>query len=107
VEGDNTRIEGTITDGGQPRNGVLVRVSGTENGPSAVDTTTGINPADKNRVDPTFIGKYRLGLAEGQRINGSWYVFVVGSNGEPASRNVNIQTVDKPGCNTGIVDFAH
>jgi len=108
VTSDNTRIEGTVTDNKSPRNGVIIRVSGSPFGPKAVnDAETGLNPADNNRADPKFQGKYRLGLAEGMRIDGNWFVFVVNAAGEPMSRNANVQTSGMGSCNTATIDFAH
>lgn len=106
VASDNTRIEGTITDNKMAQNGVMVRVSGSPFGPKAMeDAITGLNPADNRRNDPAFVGKYRLGLAEGTRIEGNWFVFAVNAAGEPLSRNVNVQT-SSAGCNTATIDFA-
>lgn len=108
VAGENTRIEGTVTDNKSLQNGVTVRVSGSPFGPKAMeDAVTGVNPADFRRTDPAFQGKYRLGLAEGTRIDGNWFVFVINSAGEPLSRNANVQTTSAAGCNTATIDFAH
>lgn len=108
IASTNTRIEGTITENGSPLNGVLVRVSGAPHGPKAIDdATTGINPADYKRADPTFAGKYRLGLYEGQRIAGNWFVFVVNAAGEPLSRDANAQTTSEASCNSVTIDFTH
>ncbi|MBI5304360.1 MAG: hypothetical protein HY868_19660 [Chloroflexi bacterium] len=108
VASDNTRVEGTVSDNKALQNGIVIRVSGSPHGPPAVDdATTGINPADYKRADPTFQGKYRLGLSEGQHIEGNWFVFVINSAGEPMSRNANVQTTSTAGCNTATIDFAH
>jgi hypothetical protein len=89
-------------------NNIWVRVSSSPHGPKSIeDTLTGYNPADYKREDPSFRGKYRLGIAEGAQIEGNWFVFIINDNGEPMSRPIMISTTKGAGCNTGTVDFAH
>lgn len=107
----NTRIEGTVTENGTLRNGVRVRISFEENGPPdtpLADFVTGVDPSDPNHIPcPSCEGKYRLSPAEGGRIDGNWWVFVVDGSGNPMSKSTFIHTQDGPGCNTATLDFAH
>ncbi len=108
VAAPNTRVEGTIYDNGLPKSGVAVRVSYAENGPPIVaDFISGTDPSDYKHVDPALKGKYRVGISEGQRIDGNWWVFVVDGSGNPLSPGVYFKTHDTPGCNTATVDFSH
>jgi hypothetical protein len=106
----NTRIEGTVIDGGTPRSGVKVRLSFEENGPADTplpDFLTGTDPADPKHPCPACQGKYRLSPSEGSLQDGNWWVYVVDDSGNPLSKSVFIHTQDGPGCNTATVDFVH
>ena len=108
VTADNTRIEGTVTENGIPKNGVKVRVSDREGGgPSIDDFITGVDPTDFKHTCPTCAGKYRLALYEGQRNAGNWWVFVIDDAGNLLSPGVLVTTQDGGGCNTATVDFIH
>lgn len=108
VAAPNTRIEGTVIENGVPKNGVRVRVSHAEHAePSINDFITGTDPTDYKHINPALQGKYRLGIAEGQRIDGNWWVFVLDAGGNPLSPGVHVKTHDDPGCNTATVDFVH
>ncbi|MBI5651450.1 MAG: hypothetical protein HZC40_13560 [Chloroflexi bacterium] len=108
VASGNTRIQGTVTDQGVPRNGVIVRVSYEQNGPPIInDSVTGTDPRDHMHTDPTLQGKYQLGIKEGEQFDGNWWVFIVDSSGNALSPGVHVKTHDGPGCNTATVDFAH
>ncbi len=71
------------------------------------DFTTGVDPSDHAHQDPSLQGKYRLGIAEGQQIDGNWWVFVVNNKGEQISVGAYFKTHDGPGCNTALIDFGH
>lgn len=109
VSAPNTRIEGTVFEGGTPRNGVKVRISFSENGPAEImpDFVTGVDPADPNHICPECRGKYRLSPSEGAKVDGNWWVHVVDDNGNPLSKSTFIHTQDGPGCNTATIDFVH
>lgn len=109
VSAPNTRIEGTITENGAPKNGVRVRISFSENGPAEImpDFITGVDPADPNHVCPECRGKYRLSPSEGSKVDGNWWVHVVDDAGTLLSRSTFIHTQDGPGCNTATIDFVH
>jgi hypothetical protein len=108
VEAGNTRIEGTVLENGLPKNGVRVRVSNSEHGDAVIDDfITGTDPSDYKHICPECAGKYRLGIAEGQRIDGNWWVFIVDDGGSPQSPGVYVKTHDDRGCNTAIIDFRH
>lgn len=95
-------------ENGLPRNGVIVRASYAENGPPVVDDfITGTDPSDYKHTDPALKGKYRMGIAEGQQIDGNWWVFLLDSNGNLLSPGVYVKTHDGAGCNTATVDFTH
>lgn len=97
-----------MLENGLPKNGVRVRLSDSENGgPLIDDFITGTDPSDYNHKCPECVGKYRLGIAEGQRIDGNWWVYVLDSAGNPQSPGVYVKTHDAPGCNTATVDFRH
>ena len=108
VAAPNTRIEGTVTDNGVKKNGVIVRLSHAEHAePLINDFVTGTDPSDYKHKAPEWEGRYRLGIAEGQRIDGNWWVFIIDENGNPLSKGYYIKTHDDPGCNTATVDFVH
>lgn len=108
VAAGNTRIEGTVFENGLPKNGVRVRLSDSENGgPLIDDFITGVDPNDHKHICPECAGKYRLGIAEGQRIDGNWWVYIVDPSGAPQSPGVYVKTHDNPGCNTATIDFRH
>ena len=108
VQGDNTRIQGLVTDNGVPTNGITVRLSYEVGGPAVVDDfVTGTDPSDKNHHDAAFAGKYRLSPAEGARNKGDWFVFIVSSTGDAETMGAYIHTDDVAGCNTATVDFVH
>jgi hypothetical protein len=110
VSASNTRIEGTVYDNGMPKSGVIVRLSESDHGPQFPafnDFVTGTDPADYKHIDPTLNGKYRLSPAEGQRVNGNWWVFLIDGSGNPISHSFFVHTQDGPGCNTATVDFVH
>lgn len=95
-------------ENGLPKNGVRVRVSIAEHGNPVIDDfITGTDPTDHKHICPECQGKYRLGIAEGQRIGGNWWVFIVDGGGNPQSPGVYVKTHDGPGCNTATVDFRH
>ncbi|MDE3088119.1 MAG: hypothetical protein KGJ80_01880 [Chloroflexota bacterium] len=103
----NTRVQGTVYDNGVPVNGVTVRVQSDPAGGPFLDFLTGIDPADPNHKDASLQGKYRLGIQEGGRLGGYWYVFALSESGDPASAQAVIRTDDGPGCNTATIDFTH
>ncbi|MBI4785434.1 MAG: hypothetical protein HY782_00075 [Chloroflexi bacterium] len=104
----NTRAEGTVYDNGVPQNGVRVRIANGNGGSPVIDDfITGVDPSDYKHVDPALQGKYRLGLAEGQQMDGNWWVFIVDSNGQQISVGAYFKTSDTTGCNTAAIDFAH
>jgi hypothetical protein len=108
VTAPNTRIQGTVIENGQKKNGVLVRVSDREGGgPSIDDFTTGVDPSDYKHQDPSLQGQYRLALYEGQKNAGNWWVFIIDSAGNLLSPGVLVTTQDIGGCNTATVDFVH
>ena len=110
VAASNTRVEGTVTENGNLKNGAKVRMSFSENGPADTplpDFVTGTDPADPNRNCPECRGKYRLSPSEGSLIDGNWWVHVVDDSGNPMSRSTFIHTQDGPGCNTATIDFVH
>lgn len=108
VTASNTRIEGTVTENGIPKNGVRVRVSDREGGaPSIDDFITGVDPADYKHNCPACAGKYRLALYEGQQNAGNWWVFIIDDGGNLLSPGILITTQDAGGCNTATVDFVH
>lgn len=108
VADSNTRIEGTVYENGVKKNGVIVRLSHAEHAePLINDFITGTDPRDHKHQAPEWEGRYRLGIAEGQRIDGNWWVFIVDANGNPLSKGYYIKTHDDPGCNVATVDFVH
>ncbi len=108
VTAPNTRAEGTVFNNGVPQNGVKVRIANGNGGDPVIDDfTTGMDPSDFRHQDPALQGKYRLGIAEGQQIDGNWWVFVVNSKGEQISVGAYFKTHDAPGCNTAFIDFGH
>lgn len=108
VAAPNTRIEGTVTDNGVKKNGVIIRLSHAEHAEALInDFVTGTDPSDFKHKNPEWEGRYRLGIAEGQRIDGNWWVFIIDEGGTPLSKGYYIKTHDTPGCNTATVDFAH
>jgi hypothetical protein len=108
VTASNTRIEGTVTENGIPKNGVRVRISDREGGaPSIDDFITGNDPSDYKHTCPECAGKYRLALYEGQQNAGNWWVFILDSADNLLSPGVLITTQDNGGCNTATVDFVH
>jgi hypothetical protein len=108
VSAPNTRIEGTVTENGQLKNGVRVRVSDREGGaPSIDDFITGTDPSDYKHIDPAWAGKYRLALYEGQQNAGNWWVFIIDDKENQLSPGVLVTTQDNGGCNTATIDFRH
>ncbi|MCX7838808.1 MAG: hypothetical protein N2559_05060 [Anaerolineae bacterium] len=108
VADSNTRIEGTVYENGVKKNGVIVRLSHAEHAePLIKDFVTGTDPRDHKHQAPEWEGRYRLGIAEGQRIDGNWWVFIVDATGNPLSKGYYIKTHDGPGCNVATVDFVH
>jgi hypothetical protein len=104
----NTRIEGTVYDGGIKKNGVTIRLSHGEHLDRLLpDFITGVDPNDPNHRAPEREGMYRLSPAEGGYMEGNWWVFIIDSNGNPQSKGQYIKTHDGPGCNIAIVDFVH
>jgi hypothetical protein len=110
VAASNTRIQGTVYDGGVKRNGVIVRLSESDGGPKWPDLddfVTGVDPTDYHHQCPECEGMYRISPAEGQMISGNYWVFIIDSNGTPQSKGLFVHTQDGPGCNTATVDFVH
>lgn len=108
VSDSNTRAEGTVYNNGVPQNGVTVRIANGNGGDPVIDDfITGMDPSDYKHHDPSLQGKYRLGIAEGQRIDGNWWVFIIDSTGQQISVGAYFKTFDAPGCNKAIIDFAH
>jgi hypothetical protein len=108
VTAPNTRIQGTVYENGQKKNGVTVRVSDREGGgPSISDFVTGTDPSDYKHINPSLQGQYRLALYEGQQNAGNWWVFIVDEGGNLLSPGVLVTTQDGPGCNTATIDFVH
>ena len=108
VAASNTRIEGTVFNNGAPQNGIRVRLSsGKYDIPVINDFITGTDPSDDKHIAPEWQGRYRLSPAEGQRIDGNWWVFIIDKNEQPLSVAAYVKTHDTAGCNTATVDFAH
>lgn len=108
AEGGNTRVIGTVYDGGNKVNGLRVRVSDRAGGgPAIADAETGRDAKNPNRVDSSLQGQYLLALYEGKQSKGNWYVFIINNNGDLLSEAGFIQTSEGPGCNIGTVDFSH
>ena len=110
VTAPDTRILGTVYDNGAKKNGVIVRLSESDGGPKFPDLddfVTGTDPSDYKHICLACEGMYRLSPAEGQMVNGNWWVFVVDSGGSPLSKGYFIHTQDGPGCNSATVDFVH
>jgi hypothetical protein len=104
----NTRIEGTVLNNGSPQNGVRVRLSNGKYDTAVIDDfITGTDPSDAKHIAPEWQGRYRLSPAEGQRMDGNWWVFIIDKTGQPISVAAYVKTHDGPGCNTATVDFAH
>ena len=105
---ENTRAEGTVWQNGMPQSGVKVRIANSNGGdPVIEDFVTGTDPNDYKHRDPAWAGKYRLGVAEGQRIDGNWWVFLVDPAGAQISVGAYFKTFNVPGCNVATIDFAH
>ena len=80
----NTRIQGTVYDNGVKKNGVTVRVSESDGGPKFPeldDFVTGTDPSDYKHICPECEGMYRISPAEGQMVDGNWWVFIVDGSG--------------------------
>ncbi len=107
VPGDNTRIEGVVINNGSPVNGITLRVTADPDGPSVDQKVTGIDPSDPSHIDPSLAGKYRLGIAEGARTPGNWWVFIVNANGDAETAKVFLHTDEWAGCNIATVDWVH
>jgi len=110
VDAPNTRIQGTVTDGGVLKNGVRVRVSDSDGGGDTNgfgDFVSGTDPSDPHHNCPECAGKYRISPSEGSRVDGNWWVFVIDNAGNPLSKGTFIHTQDGPGCNTATIDFVH
>jgi hypothetical protein len=108
VTAPNTRIQGTVYENGQKKNGVTVRVSDrVGGGPSISDFVTGTDPSDYKHINPSLRGQYRLALYEGQQNAGNWWVFIIDEGGNLLSPGVLVTTQDGPGCNTATIDFVH
>ena len=104
----NTRAEGIVLNNGLPQNGVKVRIANANGGDAVIDDfITGVDPSDYKHQDPALQGKYRLGIAEGQQIDGNWWVFIVDNNGQQISVGAYFKSFDTSGCNTATIDFAH
>ena len=110
VTAQNTRIQGTVYDNGMKQNGVIVRLSESDGGPKFPeldDFKTGTDPSDYNHHCPECEGMYRISPAEGQMVDGNWWVFIIDGSGAPLSKGFFIHTQEGPGCNTATVDFVH
>ena len=110
VDATNTRIQGTVTENGVPKNGVRIRVSDSDGGGDTNgfgDFVTGTDPSDPHHDCPQCAGKYRISPSEGSRVDGNWWVFVIDNAGNPLSKGTFIHTQDGPGCNTATIDFVH
>lgn len=75
--------------------------------PVIADFVTGVDPSDYKHHDPALQGKYQLGIAEGQQLDGHWWVFIIDGAGNLLSAGAYIKTQDGPGCNVATVDFVH
>ncbi len=109
VTAGDTRIQGTVSSGGQKQNNVWVRVSSSEDGgPVIPDFLTGVDPKDPKHIDGSLVGKYQLGLREGGYIGGTWFVFVLrDADLDAISPKVRVVTDNGPGNNICTVDFSH
>lgn len=107
VSSDNTRIQGTVYDKGQPVNGITLQVTGDPDGPPINRIMTGVDPADPKHTDPALKGKFRLGIKEGGYEEGYWYIFVVSTDGVAETAKAVIHTDAGPGCNIATVDWYH
>jgi hypothetical protein len=110
VDATNTRIQGTVTDGGVLKNGVRIRVSDSDQGADTYgfgDFISGNDPSDPHHNCPECAGKYRISPSEGSRVDGNWWVFVIDNGGNSLSKGTFIHTQDGPGCNTATIDFVH
>ena len=110
VAAPNTRIEGTVYENGLKKNGVIVRLSESDGGPKFPDLddfVTGTDPSDNKHACPACEGMYRISPAEGQMVDGNWWVFIIDGSGAPLSKGFFVHTQEGPGCNTGTVDFVH
>ncbi len=96
----DTFIEGTVWEGGAPKNGVTVRLSWAPDGPAAADYVTG--------TDPGRSGYYLHPRTKGE--TGTYYVWVVDASGKRISDigmiHFNTEGADSPtACWRGVVDF--
>jgi hypothetical protein len=98
----DTFIEGTVWEGGAPKNGVTVRLSWAPDGPVVADYVTG--------TDPARPGMFFHILSTGQ--TGTYYVWVVDASGKRISDigmiQFNTEGPNSPtACSRGVVDFVH
>ncbi len=98
----DTFIEGTVWEGGAPKNGVTVRLSWAPDGPAAADYVTG--------TDPGRSGYYLHPRTKGE--TGTYYVWVVDASGKRISDigmiQFNTEGPNSPtACWRGVVDFVH
>ncbi len=106
----NTRAIGTVYDKGGPVNGVRVRVSYADGGPPIVnDFISGHNPISPQELDPAHPGYYQIGIAEGQPVDGNWWVFLVDDKGKEISvgrwfKTTAVTTGNS--CQVGVTDFS-
>lgn len=97
--------------GGQPENGVAVRVA-LETGafPLVDDFISGTDPINPGKPDPNRPGQYRLQIVPGAAREGNWWVFVVDKPKGTIvlSESYFVHTNDDPSpgnCQHAFVDF--
>ncbi len=98
----DTFIEGTVWEGGEPKNGVTVRLSWAPDGPAAANYVTG--------TDAGRPGYYVHIRTRGE--TGTYYVWVVDDSGKRISNigmiQFNTEGPNSPtACSRGVVDFVH
>jgi len=98
-----TYIQGTVYEGQNRVNGVIVRLSWQPDGQTVADYVTG--------TDPNKPGMYTFILEPSKTREGTWYVWVVDSSGKRISQIGNINTTANcegaGACQQGVIDFAH
>ncbi len=99
-----TQIKGKVTKGGQPQEGIRVRIATNADVATVVDEQL-------TRHQPDGSAAYNFVLAALGPMPGSWYIWVADANGNPASDpNFHIQTNNLPAdnalsCWVANVDF--
>jgi len=98
-----TYIQGTVYEGLNRVNGIIVRLSWQPDGPTVADYVSG--------TDPGKPGMYTFILEPTKPREGTWYVWVVNSSGQRISQfgqiNSTLNCDGSGACQQGLVDFAH